>query len=621
MDKRGKLKVFLYSIIAAVFLFGLIFIGNVIAEPPGIDNDANVTEVVFTQDSFSLVVNLTHDPWVYPSNATLQINASLSDTDKNIAVYEDNETLTLTANLNGTEIRGNFTEVNISNSSLLEGRDNTGVQGVYLHWRVYACGENQTDYPAGGANANVTQCEYSNSNSTIFINTEQAVTRTAPVIDLIDPINGSVNTDGNVTFTINMTAGDSFDLTGSNLTIYVNDSLEPSMNVNGVQYDAGVMELNASETISIQGSPTQLQVTFNVTDFNGGSAFLDNRSISYTAFGCNNATTPGNCSFATSNITFDVIFPTFESTVPTITNCNQNNGTVVINNSLSIYCTVSDNTLVDNVTLSLNGTNTSFQYDKDTVTVYTSNDSITDIAAATFNFQFNLSNLITNERWNGVDDFPGAVSSDGFVSFYVEARDNASNAGFSENYTIEFDASAPILSNLVNESITNGTCQTAFVNVTSDEPINVTGYYYDFLDGITANATVEGENSSFNPDLISTVNLTSLISGRRYFYNMTYCDEHTNCNSTAIEGDFTFGWSLCTGWSHYGILNSTLNTSQMATDTGSDFISWWNITDDSFVTYTAASPSLGGGMMLTRGEALLINRNVSGVWLRDDDGN
>ena len=418
-----------------------------------------------------------------------------------------------------------------------------------------------------------------------------------------------------------MTVADGQTLEGANLTFLWNYTyaIGEKISETGRTPNAGNVTMVANETKDVPGTPTVHEFRFN-TSFLFGENVPDNRTIFFTAFGCNNQTNNGNCSFATTNVTMEVVASAPDITRPIVTLQSPNNGTVFINNSLNITVDVSDDVELANITLFLNGS--TIMYDMDTEVAYIENNSFTQTADKT-GYQFNFSEgMLPNASWSEFID--GNINKDGFIYGYVEARDTNNTRGASDNFTIEFDSTPPGISAHTNTTLTVGACQTANVNFTVDEPANISGFYYPVKDGVTANVSITQNLSFAFPDVVT--NLTNLINNERYYYNYSICDEHGNCNDSdsalgidevQLQGDFTFGWSLCEGWSQYGILESSINTSALGESVGADFISFWQIENDSFDTLTVASQSLGGHRLVGRGEAILIHTTEDKAWVRN----
>ena len=619
-DKKGLKN----KIIFGLFILAIMFAVSVIAEPPGIQTDDKYTEYPEGNTTVTFFANATSDPWVYLTNVTLFFNASLASEDRDTGVKVENLTVSLADNPNGTSNLSLLIEtVDFDLTSLVGDGE---ADGYYIHYYFESCGANVTDYPVGASNS--TECGVSN-NASIYLNPAIQPSRTPPIIDLITPIEGN-DDDGLVTFNISMTATDSQTLEGGNLTLLLNstgagDQTGCGATTSFCDKNSNVT-YNFSETIELTTTQTFFSVTFNETA-QFGSVFSDNITIFWSGYGCTNATAPGNCSYATGNQTLTISYATAEITAPTFdgitfNDVDANNGTVLNTRTLTVKINVTDaQSLVQNVTLQLNATNStaSFIWDKDVNVNWIDNETIDVIAASQSGISFNLTNLISQEIWydsaGGETTFP----VDGFLNLRMQITDNQSNIAYTENYTLEFDLTAPPLTTLDNYTLTNGTCQTATVNFLLGEDANATGYYYDILSGEADNRTFTDVNSFSNN---ISMNLTTLVNNRRYDYNISTCDAHGNCGTNDVQSEYKFDWSLCEGWSQYGILTSSVSLSGIANDTNADSVAVWNESAGSFATFTTASPSLGNDNVLVgRGDGILINVPHDNAWIRTFDGN
>jgi len=90
------------------------------------------------------------------------------------------------------------------------------------------------------------------------------------------------------------------------------------------------------------------------------------------------------------------------------------------------------------------------------------------------------------------------------------------------------DTTAPIISNVINHSITSSN---AIINWTTDELSNSTVYY-----GI--NSSVLNTTSNSSSVLLHSINLTNLTSNTLYYYNVSSCDSSGNC-VTSSQYSFT----------------------------------------------------------------------------------
>ncbi|USN45373.1 MAG: hypothetical protein H6502_04960 [Candidatus Woesearchaeota archaeon] len=114
----------------------------------------------------------------------------------------------------------------------------------------------------------------------------------------------------------------------------------------------------------------------------------------------------------------------------------------------------------------------------------------------------------------------------GIYQFTVTATQSTNGAVFATTPTITLvvvDTQAPIISSVVNASITN---ISFVVNWTTHESANASiayGTTVDLSDGVVTNATLTTNHS---------VPVTGLTNSTLYYYNITSCDGDDNCNTT-----------------------------------------------------------------------------------------
>lgn len=176
-----------------------------------------------------------------------------------------------------------------------------------------------------------------------------------------------------------------------------------------------------------------------------------------------------------------------------------------------------------------------------TVTLYSpENNNISSTHEITFNCSaeddYALVSMTLFGNWTGVwqenetvDIFGTANSTvftkninDGTYIWNCLVYDNSSNADWYEtNFMLTIDATAPVISSVINESITN---TSSVITWTTDENSNSR---VDF--GSTTDLT-DGFNSSETLSTFHSITLNNLINNTVYYYNVTSCDTLNNCN-------------------------------------------------------------------------------------------
>lgn len=269
-NKLGKSKLFKFTIGCAFLIALSLFVYFVIAAAPGVTLNLDTTESTTGLITFS--VNTTYDYFEYPKNVTLYLNYSSTSADKNQGIYTANETNDLSNLENGTSSNtSDFIQLPLE-------------LGYYWHWSVFGCADNCSDYPT--CSDNLTQCAYSSTNGTIYVNPVTQPSAAAPTIDLISPADGSVSGDGALTFTVNITSNDNYDLLDANVSIHWNwttnvgekGSAEEAFNFTNIL-------LIDNETQNAGANSDTYQFTFNSTYLTGGN-IANNKTVFWTAYGC-----------------------------------------------------------------------------------------------------------------------------------------------------------------------------------------------------------------------------------------------------------------------------------------------------------------------------------------------
>lgn len=274
----------------------------------------------------------------------------------------------------------------------------------------------------------------------------------SPNVTLISPVDSDVNVSQNRTFICNST-----DWQLSNVTFYI-------WNFSGGLY--------YNETKNISGESNQS--SFNLTEIPFGSYRWNCESFDVLG---NNALESSNNSLTVGGISVTLTSPL--------------NNTYTNNNSINFSCSFSS------------------EQGKDLVnsTFYLWNSSENLI----FNKTENISGLINTTVANY------SFSLEGNYSWNCFGENNASNSSFAVwNYTLVYDNSSPMISNVLNSSISS------------------TGATISWTTNEVANSSVSGDISGSSSDLVTSHSL--LISGlspsTTYSYSVSSCDITGNCQSS-----------------------------------------------------------------------------------------
>lgn len=623
MNKKFKEGLIEFSCISAIIIALLAYV--VIAGAPGVTHESPPHSSEDADgDITTLGVYVTNDSFNYIHNVTVQCNFT-SVANRNLPVYFDN-------------CSGNYSDENISfnnsgnNFTQAGGFFNATFtipnQGWYMHYRFVVCNNNS-------------ECT-TTANYSVFYSQPAVPLRSAPTIDLIDPPQGLLSRTGNITFNASWTPTDSYSTEG-NMSFFWNatpTAIVTIMNYtkDNIQYYTNDTMSNTSHNRDSLDNLTGIIEYYNfTTDEILGGFVADNMTIFWTTYGCNNnGTTEGNCSWATGNRTINVDYPDPERTAPTATITTPANGTVG-NDSMRITVEATDNINLDNITIFWEHVNGTYPSGNESLDVYSlvQNDTLdmtADDGNTSVTWTFSYDDLTHNATANITDTSSTVDGSDGWVIFNVIVCDNSSavncvnNSGNErENLFYEVDTTVPHFTAINNQTI-NFTCDKWEINLTTNEEVNMSLEWYKVFENGTGEEVINYSITDTSFDLYPRVNLTEMVSNTKYAYNFSLCDKSNNCNTStnhSLSIDFRFAQSLCEGWTHVGILNTTTNSSDMTDLLNASNVAFWQ-SNQSFDTYTRDAPTLGGGVDMIRGNAMLVYMDHDSTFpieYRNDDNN
>jgi len=188
-----------------------------------------------------------------------------------------------------------------------------------------------------------------------------------------------------------------------------------------------------------------------------------------------------------------------------------------------------DNT-IPTVNINTSQNNTIFTTNTPTID-FNFTDSVSSTANCTLYFNAVDKNTTRNiDNKTRTDMTVNSALSDANYSVYINCTDKAGKIGKSGVLNIEIDTIAPAISAVVNWSI-NGSA--ARVNWSTAEESNGSVKY-----GTDTGLTTGGGTVTHTSFLTShSLNLTGLSATTTYYYNVTGCDAHGNCN---ISGLYNF---------------------------------------------------------------------------------
>lgn len=270
----------------------------------------------------------------------------------------------------------------------------------------------------------------------------------------------------------------------------------------------------------------------------------------------------------------------FESTDGNIYNFSLNRTLRVDKTDPSVSITHVDSTAISNNSYESTTSNLLFNY------------SLTEINPKECQMYINGTANVSDTVKSDSDNNFSITFPDGLFTFYVECADDAGNGANSTTYWINLDSDTPPIDRIKNGSVGNYSDRWA-INFTSDEEVNYTIFYGTTATGVNQTSY----SSSFSN--VTNVNLTSMLENTNYFFNITVCDRAGNCNTSGTNNTygqhkFTFPFKIFAGWSYFAIYDSKINMSTIAAQTMTDYVYYWNSTDQSWIYHTAGASSEAG---------------------------
>ncbi len=283
-----------------------------------------------------------------------------------------------------------------------------------------------------------------------------------------------------------------------------------------------------------------------------------------------------------------------------------------------------------------------------TITIDTTNPTIADtlpadeaiLSSQTVNFNFTATDinldfctLYTNHtslNWNetayneSIDTMTSGVpynfsakdfGSDNDVLWGIRCNDTAGNFIWTENRTFSIDTVQPEIDvdNVRNYSIAND-CKGWQIDFNFSKEVNATFTYglSSLAETNTEKNTVYQTNQSFNITFNNAYETD-------HYANLTFCDRAGNCNTSYPEMVLTSPIGLCTGWTIWSVYDSVINMSDYFTASTSDFIYLWNITGQSWTSYSASS-TVNGAFDLGIGNAIYLFESTNATYFRNRSG-
>lgn len=260
--------------------------------------------------------------------------------------------------------------------------------------------------------------------------------------------------------------------------------------------------------------------------------------------------------------------------------------------------------------------------------VFYFNATVTDVNLHTCNLYLNTTEANTS-LWNSTN-FNESITSmtsgtvfnfsektfgeDRLVTWGVWCNDSASNGVFSSQSTVDIVTVLP--------------GQTAVSNVSKADSCDTFNLSFDFNKEVSATIKYGTTSMSQTNTLVETSFATTqtfaLDFGNNYetthFVNLTICDAAGNCNNTIPEFQVISPIMLCTGWTIWSVYDAAINMSDYFTASTANFIYLWNITGQSWTSYSASSTGKGS-FNLETGDAVYLFESTNATYFRNNTGN
>lgn len=244
------------------------------------------------------------------------------------------------------------------------------------------------------------------------------------------------------------------------------------------------------------------------------------------------------------------------------------------------------------------------------------NVTLTDINAQDCDYWVNVSGstLYLNKTLvgltTGIATNVSLDYADGNYTFYLACNDSVGNGVNSSQYEFRVDTVTPLISSITNNS-RNSYCDQWNITVSSDENVNMT---------INYGTTTAIGTKVYETDYVhsQTEFLPDIPENTFYYFNVTVCDIAGNCNITEPQQSFTFPFKVCSGWTYLGIYENSINMSDIATQSGADYVYSWNQTNQEWFYYLGSGA--GGSNLLSYGDEVMLYEATNGTWVQDRSG-
>ena len=277
--------------------------------------------------------------------------------------------------------------------------------------------------------------------------------------------------------------------------------------------------------------------------------------------------------------------------------------------------------------------------DNYTITVDTTNPAITSSTRAYSNFidtvdgysaYINLTvvdnnpdscHLYINGTLNITDSYTSNTpfaqyfnATDGAYNWRISCNNSAGRTSTTANTSVVIDTNTSGLTRHVNYSSPEAICKGFTVEFNFEEEVNATFTY-----GLTSMSQTFSEiETDYSTN--QTFTLTFNESYETDFYtNITFCDRSSNCNTSISENVINSPVSLCTGWSLWSVYDSLITLLNYRTDSGADFVYFWNNTGQSWI-YSTTAGQLNENHTMGIGDVVQVYESTNTTYFRNKTG-
>jgi hypothetical protein len=544
---------------------------------------------------------------VVMANNTFTVNATPLGTGliKNVTLYSNvsgswtNEYVNNTAGTAGAKVTRIFLENNTGISTA------TISDGMVFIWNAYSCDnasifDNEpvmlsggkgglSNYPVSsvrgimndtGTSVGTGACNLTASTGRLSCN------QTSGVSELLTPI-----------ILVNYTLSSTCRYAGANRTVYVEDA--PAITINAPATSSYSTSENVNVNITVVGDSASYQCEIYSNDtgtwgLEGNTPLmLNNTSAKFQKqFTEGNVVLNSKCweipnsniyGWATSNVTITV-----DTTVPVISLTSPTSGS---SQSTTLYFngTVTEINLQE-CRLFINKTNT----DWGVLTNY--NESTTVFIGSNLNFT-------------------SKVFADGdSLKWGVWCNDSAGLTAWSSNYTVNLYSGTPSLTSSKNYTSSTADDTGFTVEFIFSEAVNATFKY-----GLTSmSQTNTARESDYDTNQTFTLTFNDNYE-TNYYCNITFCDRSNNCNNTIPELIIKTPVPLKSGWTLWSVYDSSIDLSRIESESGADYVYWWNATSQAWKYYSATTNAdLGNDYGIH--PAVWLYSTSGTTWFRNNSG-